>query len=73
MVLNPNQVFSKEYLYEKIWGHDSAGDSRSVMVYIRRLREKIEEDPNKPVYLKTVWGTGYKFCPNKVAYEKKCL
>ncbi|AGL02327.1 response regulator transcription factor [Desulfoscipio gibsoniae] len=64
MVQNANQVFNRETLYEKIWGYDSSGDSRTVMVHIRRLREKIEEDPNKPRYLKTIWGTGYKFCAN---------
>lgn len=62
MVLNSNQVFNKECLYEKIWGFESSGDSRTVMVHISRLREKIEENPNKPKYLKTVWGSGYKFC-----------
>lgn len=64
MVLNANQVFNRETLYEKIWGYDSTGDSRTVMVHIRRLREKIENDPDKPRYLKTIWGTGYKFCAN---------
>lgn len=59
-----NQVFNKESLYEKIWGMDSTGDSRTVMVHIRRLREKIEENPNEPKFLLTVWGTGYKFSFN---------
>lgn len=61
LVINANQVFKRESLYEKIWGYNSAGDSRTVMVHIRRLREKIEEDPYKPKYLRTVWGTGYKY------------
>lgn len=59
---NSDQVFSREYLYERIWGHDAAGDSRTVMVHISRLREKIEADPANPRHLLTVWGAGYKFC-----------
>jgi len=64
LVLNVNQVFNKEYLYENIWGQDSSGDSRTVMVHIRRLREKIEMNPTHPKYLITIRGTGYKFCAN---------
>jgi len=64
LALNANQVFNKEYLYEKIWGQDSSGDSRTVMVHIRRLREKIEKNPTQPKYVKTMRGTGYKFCGN---------
>lgn len=60
-VKNENKVFSKEHLYEAIWGYDLNGDSRTVMVHIRRLREKIEVNPNEPKMLLTVWGVGYKF------------
>ncbi|WP_100371862.1 response regulator transcription factor [Bacillus sp. FJAT-45037] len=55
------QVFSKEHLFEKVWGYDHIGDFNSLNVYIRKLREKIEVDPSKPKYIKTVWGIGYKF------------
>ncbi|MGU3372186.1 response regulator transcription factor [Bacillus mycoides] len=59
---NPNYVFSKEELYEKVWGAPAYnGDDNTVMVHIRKLREKIEQDPSKPEYIKTVRGLGYKF------------
>jgi DNA-binding response OmpR family regulator len=61
LVKNENRVFDKEQLYESIWGYDLSGDSRTVMVHIRRLRLKIEVDPNNPKMLVTVWGVGYKF------------
>ena len=57
---NPNQVFSKEHLFEKIWGFDSAGDLSTVTVHIRKIREKIEHDPKNPDYIETVWGAGYR-------------
>ena len=57
---NPNRVFSKEYLFEKIWGYDYTGDSATVMVHINRLREKIENDSRNPQILETVWGAGYR-------------
>lgn len=60
-VKNVDRVFSKENLYEKLWGYDFNGDTRTVMVHIRRLREKIEINPNDPKILLTVWGVGYKF------------
>ncbi|MHC1759503.1 MAG: response regulator transcription factor [Negativicutes bacterium] len=62
--LHVDQVFSREELYEKIWGNEAFGDSRTVMVHVSRIREKVEADPNKPQYLKTVWGSGYKLCRN---------
>ena len=58
---NPNRVFSKEHLYERIWGMESYGDTDAVTVHIRRLREKIEPEPNNPQFVETVWGVGYKF------------
>ena len=58
---NPNVVFSKDQLFEKIWGMDSLGDTTTVLVHIRRIREKIELDPSKPKYIETVWGAGYRF------------
>ncbi|MEH7452994.1 response regulator transcription factor [Gottfriedia acidiceleris] len=60
-VMNPNQVLSKEQLYEKVWGFESAADVSTVTVHISRLREKIERDPANPKFLETVWGAGYRF------------
>jgi two-component system, OmpR family, response regulator VicR len=56
----PNQVFSRDVLIKAVWGWDF-GDLSTVTVHVRRLREKIEEIPTRPVLLKTVWGVGYKF------------
>ncbi|QQE75387.1 response regulator transcription factor [Brevibacillus composti] len=58
---HPNRVFSKEQLFERIWGMDSAGDISTVTVHIRKLREKVEADPSHPQYIETVWGAGYRF------------
>lgn len=58
-----NQVFSKEQLYQQVWGDDAAGDSRTVMVHIRRLRERFAPYPELAGCIKTVWGVGYKFQP----------
>ena len=60
LAVNPNMVFSKEYLFEKIWGYDYVGDSATVTVHINRIREKIEDDPKKPQIIETVWGAGYR-------------
>jgi len=61
LISNPDMVFSKEHLYERIWGMDAFGDLKTVAVHINRLREKIEENPQSPVYIQTVWGAGYRF------------
>ncbi|MDF9407723.1 MAG: Transcriptional regulatory protein SrrA [Pelotomaculum sp. PtaB.Bin013] len=58
---NPDRVFSKEQIFEKIWGFDNLGDIATVAVHIRRVREKIEKDPSNPDYIETIWGTGYRF------------
>ncbi|MDX8361542.1 MULTISPECIES: response regulator transcription factor [Bacillaceae] len=58
---HPNQVFSRSQLLDKIWDIDFFGDTTTVTVHIRRLREKIEQNPSEPVFLQTVWGIGYKF------------
>lgn len=58
---NPGKVFSREYLLENIWGYDYLGDTRTVDVHIRHLRQKVEKDSEKPVYIETVRGIGYKF------------
>ncbi|OPH61392.1 DNA-binding response regulator [Paenibacillus ferrarius] len=59
---NPNQVFNVGQLYDRIWGWDRESDERTVMVHIRNLRKKIEDDPGNPRYVVTVRGFGYKFC-----------
>lgn len=58
---NPNIVFSKEVLFDRVWGMDAIGDTSTVTVHINRLRDKIEEDTSKPEYIDTVWGAGYRF------------
>ena len=57
---NKGLVFSREHLLEKVWGYDYAGDTRTIDVHIRWLRQKLEEDPARPLYILTVRGTGYK-------------
>jgi len=58
---NKNRVFTKSQLYGLIWNDDYMGDENVINVHIRRLREKIEEDPSRPAYIKTLWGIGYKW------------
>ena len=58
---HPGQVFTRPQLMDKAWDYTYAGDASTVTVHIRRLREKLETDPVKPKYIKTVWGVGYKF------------
>lgn len=60
-VAHPGQVFTREQLMDQVWDYTYAADSSTVTVHIRRLREKVEADPMKPRYIKTVWGIGYKF------------
>lgn len=61
LIENPNRVFSKEDLFERVWGLEALGDSDTVVVHVRRLREKIEPDTQNPQYVETVWGAGYRF------------
>jgi DNA-binding response OmpR family regulator len=61
LMINVDVVFSRETLYEKLWGMDAMGDNATVAVHINRLREKIEADPANPRYVQTVWGAGYRF------------
>ncbi|HLJ66399.1 MAG TPA: response regulator transcription factor [Chloroflexota bacterium] len=63
MASNPGQVFTREQLLDHVWDFTFAGDTSTVTVHIRRLREKIEPDPVRPRYVKTVWGVGYKVDP----------
>lgn len=63
LMRHPDRIFGREDLYEHIWGLESMGDNITVAVHINRLREKLEDDPQNPRYLQTVWGAGYRFCP----------
>jgi DNA-binding response OmpR family regulator len=58
---NPNRVFSRDILFDRIWGMDSIGDVATVTVHVQRIREKIEADTQNPQYIETVWGAGYRF------------
>ncbi len=58
----PGRVFSRDQLLEQVWGTDRIVDLRSIDSLVSRLRRKIESDANRPQYLQTVWGTGYRFC-----------
>jgi two-component system response regulator ResD len=60
---HPSQVFTRDELLDKVWDWSYASDGGTVTVHIRRLRQKIEPDPERPRYVKTVWGVGYKFEP----------
>ena len=61
MALNPGKVYSRESLLDLVWGYDYQGDTRTVDVHVRRLREKLELNPAKPRYILTKWGVGYYF------------
>ena len=61
LMLHMDIVFSREELYENIWGLEAMGDNATVAVHINRVREKIEPDPSHPRYIQTVWGAGYRF------------
>ncbi|MBU3100078.1 MULTISPECIES: response regulator transcription factor [Clostridium] len=57
---NPNKVFTKSQIFSSVWREEYLGDDNTVMVHIRRLRNKIEDNPDKPKYIETVWGIGYR-------------
>ncbi len=57
---NPNRVFARDEIFDRLWGENAFGDLSTVTVHIRRLREKIEEDPSHPQIIETVWGMGYR-------------
>ena len=61
---SPGRVFSKEQIYDIVWKEAYSGDYNIVMSHIRNIREKIEDNPSKPVYIQTVWGVGYRFNKN---------
>lgn len=58
---NPNHVFTKEELFQRVWDMESIGDIATVTVHIKKIREKIEKDTAKPQYIETIWGVGYRF------------
>jgi DNA-binding response OmpR family regulator len=60
---NPKHVYSRDELMQQVWGYTSSLDTGTVTVHMRRLREKIEDDPSHPRHLETVWGAGYRFTP----------
>ena len=60
---HPRRVFSREQLMASVWGYTAALDSGTVTVHVRRLREKVEDDPSSPRHLETVWGVGYRLAP----------
>jgi two-component system response regulator ResD len=60
---HPRRVFSRDQLMSRVWGYEPAFDSGTITVHVRRLREKIEDDPARPQHLETVWGVGYRLSP----------
>ncbi len=60
---NPNIVFSKEHIFDTLWGDQYHSDTATVSVHIQKIRKKIEKDPSNPEYIETLWGTGYRFNP----------
>ena len=60
---HPRRVFSRDQLMSRVWGYEAALDTGTVTVHVRRLREKIEDDPSRPRHLQTVWGVGYRLVP----------
>jgi two-component system response regulator ResD len=62
LMLHPNRVFTRQELLERVWGY-TYGDTSTVTVHVRRLREKVEREPSAPAHVQTVWGVGYRFQP----------
>ena len=69
LIQNPNKIYSRDSLLNLVWGYDYPGDVRTVDVHIRRLREKIEENPSDPKFIHTKWGVGYFFHTDKELKE----
>jgi DNA-binding response OmpR family regulator len=63
LALHPRRVFSRDQLMSRVWGYEAALDTGTVTVHVRRLREKIEDEPSAPRHLQTVWGVGYRLVP----------
>ena len=68
---NPNVVYSKDDIFDKIWGLDAIGETSTVTVHINRIRDKIEADSSNPQYIETVWGAGYRFKAKKRDCRRK--
>ena len=64
---NAGIIFSKEQIYDIVWKESYSGDYNIIMSHIRNIREKIEDNPSKPIYIQTVWGVGYRFNKNLIA------
>ncbi len=64
---HPGIVFSKEQIYDIVWKESYSGDYSIAMSHVRNIREKIEDNPSKPIYIQTVWGVGYRFNKNLIA------
>ena len=60
LMVNKNQALSREKIFDEIWGYNEYGDINTVTVHVRKIREKIENNPSEPEYIETVWGSGYK-------------
>jgi two-component system, OmpR family, response regulator len=60
LATNPDRVFTKDELFDRVWGIDALGDLATLTVHIRKIREKIEADPSNPQYVETIWGVGYR-------------
>ena len=58
---NPNIVFTKEQIFDRVWGGEVYVDTATVPVHIQKIRKKIEKEPSNPEYIETLWGTGYRF------------
>jgi DNA-binding response OmpR family regulator len=63
LVSHPRRVFPRDLLMDRVWGYSAALDTGTVTVHMRRLREKLEDEPAAPRHLQTVWGVGYRFDP----------
>jgi DNA-binding response OmpR family regulator len=61
LATNPNIVFTKEHIFDTIWGQEYPGDAATVPVHIQKIRKKIEKDPSNPEFIETLWGSGYRF------------
>ena len=61
LIENKGRTLSKEYIFKSVWGSDSFSEQQTLTVHIKRLREKIEDNPAKPERIKTIWGTGYRY------------
>ena len=63
---NSGRVFDKEQIYDIVWKEPHSGDDNNIMSHIHNIREKIEDNPSKPIYIQTVWGVGYRFNPTLI-------